>query len=59
MFWISVWARRSASSMRSSETESAPHSTIMMASLVPATFRSSLLFSIWEARGFTTRASLM
>ncbi|OPZ60004.1 MAG: hypothetical protein BWY88_00605 [Synergistetes bacterium ADurb.Bin520] len=51
---ISWWARSRASTMMSSDTSSAPASTMVMPSACPATRRSRRLSSICFSVGFTT-----
>ena len=54
IFLISSWANRMAPSISSSVSSWAPASTIMTASLVPATVRFRRLFSRSSTPGFRT-----
>ena len=56
---LTSWASRSASTITSSETSLDPASTIMMASAIPATIRSSRLSSCSAYVGLTTSSSSM
>jgi len=56
---MASWPRRSASSIRSSGSSSAPASTIRMASLVPAMRRSSVDAAICSTVGLMTNAPSM
>ena len=57
--WSERWPNRIASAMTSSVRSLAPASTIMIASRVPETIRSSSESSSWRSVGLTTNSSSM